>query len=397
MADKAMQFEHITTDQQLHDFCESIAAAKLVAFDTEFVSEDTYRPELCLVQLAAGGQLAIVDPQPIEDLSPLWDVLCDPDREIIVHSAREEFHFCLRLAGRRPGRLFDVQIAAGFVGLEYPASLKNLVAQVVNETLPKGETRTDWRRRPLSKRQLEYAMFDVVHLERVRDKLAKRLDKLGRFEWFREEMLAWQDDQEAAEARERWRRVSGVSGLKPRALAIVRELWRWREAEAKRRDQPPKRVLRDDLIVELARRGTSDVKRIRALRGLERGYLQRHLPTIAASIERANNTPDDELPKSQRRETPQKLTVVGQFLATIVSSICRSSKIAPGLVATVQDVRDLVSYQLGVNGPIDEPPALAHGWRAEIVGNAVEEMLNGKVSVRIDDALSDDPLILERR
>jgi ribonuclease D len=392
-----VQYEHITTDQQLLDFCESITDSKLVAFDTEFVSEDTYRPELCLVQLAAGGQLALVDPQPIEDLSPLWDLLCDPAREIIIHSAREEFHFCLRLAGRRPGRLFDVQIAAGFVGFDYPASLKNLVAHVLNETLPKGETRTDWRRRPLSKRQLEYALFDVVHLEELRNKLAKRLEKLGRTGWFREEMLIWQDDQETAESRERWRRVSGVSGLKPRALAIVRELWRWRESEARRRNQPPKRVLRDDLIVELARRGTSDVKRIRALRGLERGYLQRHLPTIAACIERANGVPDSELPRSQRRDTPRKLTVVGQFLATVVSSICRSSSIAPGLVATVQDVRDLIAHQLGVNGPIDEPPALAHGWRAEIVGNVVEDMLKGNVSVRIDDALSDDPLVLERR
>ena len=138
-----MHYDHITSDQHLRDFCESIAAAPIVAFDTEFVSEDSFLPELCLIQLAAAGRLAIVDPLEVRDLSPLWDILTNPNTETLVHAGREEFRFIGRYSGKRPARWFDVQIAAGLIGLEYPASYATLSAKLLGKNISKDETRTD--------------------------------------------------------------------------------------------------------------------------------------------------------------------------------------------------------------------------------------------------------------
>lgn len=392
-----MQYEHITTDKQLESFCDRISAAHTIAFDTEFVSEDTYRPELCLVQVAAGGELAVIDPQAVNDLTPFWKLLTDTKRETIVHAGREELRFCLRAIGDRPSRLLDVQIAAGFIGLEYPASYGTLLSRVLKKSLAKGETRTNWRRRPLSDRQIEYALQDVLYLEPLRDKLVQRLEELGRHQWLKVETEQWQQHIESAEANEQWRRVSGTSGLKPRQLAIVRELWRWRDGEAERRDKPPRRVLRDDLIVEFSRRQSSDPKRIRAIRGMERRDLSRHVDDFAAAIERALQLPDDECPRPLRRSSTPELTLLGQFMTTALGSICRHQEIASSLVGTAQDVRDLIAWRLNMPGISNEPPALACGWRESVVGSAIDELLQGKLVMRITDPLSSQPLTIEPR
>jgi ribonuclease D len=207
------------------------------------------------------------------------------------------------------------------------------------------------------------------------------------------EMAAWQDDVEASRTREKWRRVSGINGLSARSLAIVRELWRWREKEAERRDLPVRRVLRDDLIVELARRQTADAKRIQAVRGLERGDLKRLLPEIARHIDMALHSPEGDYPQFERREVPQQINVLGQFLATALTSICRAARLAPSLVGSASDVRDLIAFRLGY-GP-DEPPQLARGWRAEVVGQQLDDLLAGRTSIRIIDPESEEPLAFE--
>lgn len=393
-----MRYDHITTERGLADYCDSIASAKAIAFDTEFVSEDSYRPDLCLVQVAAAGKLAVIDTKAVENIDLFWNLLAAEGHETIVHAGREEFRFCARAVGKRPARLFDVQLAAALIGLEYPAAYGTLISKLLGERLGKGETRTDWRKRPLSEGQLEYALQDVLYLEPLRDLIAGKLDKLGRLSWLADETADWQRDLEAFEAAERWNRVSGISGMSARSLAIVREIWRWREQEAERRDRNPKRILRDDLLVELAKRQTSDVKRIRSVRGMERGDLQRHLQELADCVEKAMEIPDDALPRSARGDSGPHLTLLGQFLATALGSICRSANVAPSLVGTAQDVRELIYYQLELgsagSGP---PPALATGWRAEVVGNLFDDLLHGKLAICITDPLSDHPLAFEPR
>jgi ribonuclease D len=391
-----VQYENITTERELIDFCEVASSAKSIAFDTEFVSEDSYRPDLCLIQVAAGPRLAVIDTKVVTDVTPFWRMLSADGHQTVVHAGREEFRFCRGAIGQRPRNLFDVQIAAGLIGLEYPAAYNTLISKLLGKTLQKGETRTDWRRRPLSQRQLEYALQDVVYLEPLRDILESRLEKLGRRTWLDAEMASWQDQLEAAESDQRWRRVSGISGMTPRSLAIIRELWRWREIEAESRDRPAKRVLRDDLIVELAKRQTADIKRIRAVRGLERGDLQRHLPKLARCIERALSLPDSQCPRIIRGGGGPQLNLLGQFLTTALGCICRAATVAPSLVGTGQDVRDLIAYRLGLNDVSQtELPALAQGWRAEVVGHSIDELLAGQLSIRITDPLSEQPLAFE--
>ncbi len=392
-----MQYDHISTDQQLQQFCSDIADADAIGFDTEFVSEDTYRPDLCLIQVAAAGRLAIIDPKAVTDVTPFWQLIAQPGHVTIVHAGREEFRFCVDAVGKRPNNFFDLQIAAGLVGLEYPASYGKLVQKLLDESLAKGETRTDWRRRPLTDRQLDYALLDVCYLEPMHDQLTARLKELGRLPWLATEMESWQGEIEQQDSTERWRRISGVSSLSTRSLAVARELWRWRDEEAKRRNRPVKRVLRDDLIVELARRQSADARRIRAVRGMERSDIKKYYDSIIEAIARALALPNSECPATRSRRSSHQQNTVSQFLSTALNSICRTAEIAPGIVATVQDVRELVAFLLDDESEVAETPVLAQGWRAEIVGQQIEMLLNGEMSIRIQNPKGDIPLVFEKR
>jgi ribonuclease D len=394
MSRVAHQF--ITTDAELADFCQAMSAAPTVAFDTEFVSEHTYRPQLCLVQVAAGQQFAVIDPLAVGDMTPFWRTLVEGDREVVVHAGREEMSFCLDAVDRQPERLIDVQLAAGLIGMEYPAGYGNLISRLLGKTAHKAETRTDWRKRPLSDRQIAYAVDDVRYLLAIRDALRERLTDLGRTAWLTEEMDIWKAALLQSLGEERWRRVGGSSTLSGRSLAIVRELWRWRDAEARQRNRPARQILRDDLIVELAKRRSSDGRQIAAIRGFERGDLRRAIPAMSAAIRAALEMPEDDLPRLHRRESNQHLAMVGQFLNSALTSLCRTQQVAPSLVGTVEDVRELVAYRLadGANGA--ELPALMRGWRARVVGQLLDDLLAGKVAIRIQDPLSDHPLSFER-
>jgi ribonuclease D len=387
--------EHITTDKQLKQLCHELAAAPSIAFDTEFVSEHTYRPELCLIQVAAGERMVVIDPQSISDVTPFWELLAAPGHETIVHAGREELLFCLASVGKPPTRLFDVQIAAGLVGNEYPAGYGSLLFKLLGTRLNKGETRTDWRRRPLSGSQISYALDDVRYLDALSGKLRGRLEQLRRTAWLEGEMQAWQEDVAATRGDERWWKVSGTSGLSRRNLAVVREVWRWRENEAEKRDCPTRRVLRDDLIIELAKRKSADVKQIRAIRGMERRDLDRAIPQLAAAIKRGLELPEDQLPAPQQRDVPAQLNVLGQFLSTALAGICRAAELAPSMVGTASDVRDLVAFRLGLTNGDEGPPLLGRGWRAEIVGRMIDDLLAGRVAVRIGDPLAAEPLVFE--
>ncbi len=390
-----MQHQTITTDRQLQQYCRELADCKSIAFDTEFVSEHTYRPVLCLVQVAAEGEPAVIDAVAVDRMQPFWETIAEGDHETIVHAGRSEMEFCLEATGRLSERVFDVQLAAGLAGFEYPASYNTLVANLLGERPHKHETRTDWRRRPLSKRQIQYALDDVLHLHAIRDVLHAKLKELGRLEWLAEETAAWGRRIELARSSHRWRRTSGIAGLNARTLAIVRELFNWRESEAQRRDCPVRRVLRDDLIVELAKRGSAEVRHIRVLRGMERGDLHRRLDEISDHIQRALDLPEDECPKTIRRKHSAKLSVLGQFLFAALGSIARELQLAPGLVGTPEDIRELVAYRTHGNAADRHIPKLAQGWRAELIGRTFDDLLAGKTSVRIADVTSDHPLTFE--
>lgn len=390
-------FDHVTTGTQLADLVDRLGAQDFLAFDTEFVSEHTYRSQLCLVQVAAPGVLAVIDTLAVDELEPFWRLLTDPRRTTIVHAGREEMGFILQAIGTRPANLFDVQIAAGLVDHDYPAGYAAIVRRLLNVQTSKGETRTDWRRRPLSTAQLDYALDDVRYLERMWRKLEGKLASAGRSAWMESEMATWQDEVAESFTRKRWRRVSGLSGLSRRELAIAREVWHWRDAVAEQRDMPPKRVLRDDLLVELSKRKSADPQHISAIRGMQRSDLRHILPGLAAAIDRGLTLPESECPGGEpHRAPPPHLAVLGQFMATAVAGMCRQMKIAPALVGTASDMRDLLAWKLGYRDDDAAPPVLATGWRQTVVGELIDDLLAGKAAIRVGDLSSHDPLVIDR-
>jgi ribonuclease D len=268
---------------------------------------------------------------------------------------------------------------------------------LLGEKLHKGETRTDWRKRPLSEAQIEYALQDVIHLIPLRNRLRSQLEEMGRLEWFQGEMESWRKRTEDSESRSRWRRVNGTAGLSRRSLMVVKEIWHWREEQARQRDCLSRRVLRDDLIVELARRARPGVSQIRAVRGLQRRDLQKHLPELSACIDRALSQPIDQSVKPRRPELPPQIGILAQFLNTALTSMCHHASISPGIVGTIQDVRDLIGHELKLVEADDEigPPVLTEGWRGELVGRKLVDLLSGKLALRLTDPLSDQPLTFE--
>jgi ribonuclease D len=428
-----VNYTNIATEAELRQYCHSLASAKRIAFDTEFVSEHTYRPVLCLIQVVADDRPAVIDAIAVPDVTSFWEAVAAPGHETIVHAGRGEVDFCIRSINRSPANLIDVQIAAALVGAEYPAGLAALVSKFLGRRPMKHETRTDWRRRPLSKRQIEYALADAACLMPLWDAIREKLEQLGRMSWLEEEMGHWLHAVERSLRHERWRRLAGQASLDPRGLAILRELYHWREAEARRRDQPVRRVLRDDLIVELARRATADVKRISAVRGLERGDLRKRISEIAAAIARGLELPEDECPHRAPAERGSELSTLGQFLFAALGSLCRQAQLAPNFVASPNDIRNWVAYHVagkkgdsphlperpagccaqmgavpffppeGRSGKLDPSPShpaehvppLARGWRAEFVGRLLEDVLSGKLSLRVGDPWSDHPLVFE--
>jgi len=407
---------YIDTAGGLREFCDKIIGEKSVAFDTEFVSEHTFRPVLCLIQVAAGEESAVIDPIAIGDVTPFWEAVAQPGHETVVHAGRGEVEFCLRSIGRPPANLFDVQIAAGLAGAEYPAGLASLISKFLGRRTAKHETRTDWRRRPLSKRQIEYAVADARWLPPLRDAIRAKLVEFGRLDWFAEETDSWMNDLNRSLSKNRWRRLLGNASLDAREQAVVRELFHWREGEARRRDCPARRVLRDDLIVELARRGSADPKRIGAVRGLERGDLKRRINDLAEAVRRGLDNPESEADAEQRpREHNAENSVLGQFLFAALGSLCREAQLAPNMVGTPGDIRNWMAHRARTkqgakpSGPrrpenpdakSDAPaayavPKLARGWRAEFVGRLFDDLLDGKKSIRVGDPDSEHPLVLD--
>lgn len=388
-----MDYLQVHNAQELAELCRRIVSSPRVGFDTEFVSEDTFRPELCLVQVVTEHGMAVIDPQLVGDLSPFWNALADGNHVTICHAAREEINFSLTAIDRVPANVFDTQIAAAFCSNEYPGAYSSVVSRVLGKSPAKGEQRTDWRRRPLTKEQISYALEDVRYLFALHDEISSQIEKLGRTSWLEEEMASFMEEVATARSRQRWRKVSGIGNLAPRNLAIVRELWFWRQEEAERRNLPPRRVLRDDLIVELAKRKTADPDKIRDLRGMNYRSLKSVVDSIGKCIQRGLEAPLDDLKPPRTGSMPSQLNLLGQVLIPAVTSICRREQIAASLACTATDIREMIAWEIGFGrGTQEELPTLAKGWRAQLIGNLIDDVLSGRKSIRIDDPRSEHPL-----
>ena len=371
--------------------------ADLVGMDTEFVAEDCYRPDLCLLQISTRQAVYILDPHGLDDLRGIWDLLVDGQRTVIVHAGREEILFAYRATGKSLANLFDVQLALGLLGGEYPASYGKLVQRTLGELVPKGETRTDWRKRPLSTAQLEYAALDVLHLPQLYDALSDELQRLGRLQWLFDEVARRQSNLIDTQLQEGWHRLSGIQSLHGRQLGIVQQLWAWRDARAEQKNMPARRVLRDDLIVELAKRGSADAKKIAHIRGLHHTGFQRFIPEIAQCVARGLSADPPQPPWHGQGKRPRPPALLQQYLTAAMSYLCRTHDISPSIVGTSDDVGRLASYWLsGDSLSADDPefPQLLRGWRAELVGRPLYDIFTGRRALRVQDPSNEMPLSL---
>ena len=376
---------------------QAIGQAPVVGFDTEFVGESTYEPQLCLLQVSTPERILLIDPLSRIDLREFWLMLTAPGREVVSFCAREELLFCLRYAARLPGSLFDPQVAAGLVGFGYPLSHTDFVRRVLNIDLEPSETYTDWLRRPLSEQQLRYAAADVRHLLAAHRALIDRAERMGRLGWIKSECERLVELVTESQREERWWRLPGISRLDGRTLAVLRELWRWRENRARAANLPPRRVMGDALLVQIARRSPRDIGGLVALRGMARGHLRNAGAEIIAAVRAGLSVLEEELPAlvaAVRHDAPApQVAILGQLLTIFVKTIAFELQVDASLLAATSDLQEVVRWHLG--SVDDGPPQVLTGWRGEILEPVLVELLEGKRSVRVGDVTSPSPICID--
>ena len=384
----------ISHQEAFAELCDHIRESGLVAFDTEFVSESTYRPELGLLQFATDDRCVAVDPLEIQDLSAWWEIMADADTRVIVHGGQAEIRFCLHLIGKPPRNLYDIQLAEGFRGRSYPLSYSAIVQRVLNCQVDGSQTRTDWLRRPLSQEQLQYALEDVHHVLEIWRTQMQWLQENQRAEWVESEMQRMIDDIVSDDAMPPWQRLSGTHKLSRRELAVLHQLADWREADAASRNRPVRRIMRDDLLIDLARRKPKTVQQALATRDMNRPEYKRRLDEIVEIIARAMQIPGEELPPkagSRRQESSSDEQVISKLLALSLSNQCAELDISQTLVATNRDLTELVRYHR-FNARRNGVPRILNGWRAEIFGQLLLDVMDGKVSFRVAPPQAATPL-----
>jgi ribonuclease D len=388
----------VTQPDELSACVEQLARCRRLGVDTEFVGENSYHPQLCLIQVATDEGLYLIDPLTAGPLDAFWGVVVDPASEIVVHAGREEIRMCYLASGKAPTNLVDLQLAAGLAGLSYPLGHGPLVKEVLGISLSKGETLTEWGKRPLTKSQVRYAFDDVRFLLATWEKLSTRLDELGRRDWLREESgrlihAAIPNAPTEIGATEKFRKLRGVGALDRRRLAIVRELFTWREQAAAKNNRPPRTIVRDDLLLEIARRGPTREAELHVIRGLPR----RDLEAIVQAVERGRALSIEQCPAlAERDQDPPQVSMVVGLLMAVLGDICARRHLAANLVATTQDVKLLVRSRFAdLDMPADS--LLTQGWRQEFILPELVAVLDGRRDVRVADVRAEAPLSYRER
>src|SRR5438128_1900889 len=381
----------VATAQELAACCAYLDSCQEFGFDTEFVGEETYHPRLCLVQVATAERLILIDPVTAGPLDAFWKLVVDLGKLVIVHAGREEVRLCRLWTGQVPGNLFDLQIAAGLAGLAYPLGHAALVNQALGIQIAKGETLTEWRDRPLTALQIRYAFDDVRYLLPLWRRLQDRLQELGRQDWAREEFSRLAANAAPEEpSLEKWRKLRGLGSLDRRRLAIVRELNQWREEVAERTNRPARTIVRDDLLIEIARRNPHREGDLSVIRGLPR----RDVAAILQAVQRARALPVEACPElADRDQDPPQVQLITNVLTAVHGDFCAHHRLAPNLVAKTQDIRLLVRARL-TGEPLPATSLLTHGWRGAHVLPHLLAVLEGRRTLRITDVKSETPFTI---
>ena len=347
-----------------------------LGLDTEFMPEGRYKPLLCLIQIAVGDEIAVLDPLEGFDHGPLAEVLADPAVEILVHAGRQDVAILRREWSTTFTNVFDTQVAAGFAGFSAQAGYNGLLHDVLRIRLPKTASFTRWDARPLTEEQLRYARGDVEHLVALADEIARRLDQRGRLEWAREECRAIAEATDERDPEEVWRRLPRVSGLDPRDRAVARELAAWRERTAAEEDRPVGSVLRDPTVVELAKRQPAGRRELSQIRGVNPDVVRRRGPDILAAIERGRAADPVMLDEGDRLSTEAMDGPVIALAESLVRSRAQEAGLAYELIAARADLAPVVVAAR--RGRSEPDVRTLRGWRRELVGAELLELLAGR-------------------
>ena len=369
---------HLSTVEALSQFAQEAIRTGLLAIDTEFLSGKTYYAKLCLIQLAAGGQAAYVDPLALKDLSPLIDILLDGSILKIMHAASQDMALLSRLCGRPPKPVFDTQVAATLAGHASQTGYGKLVAALTGVTLEKSESFTDWSRRPLTDKQVQYALDDVIYLEPMYLALTRELEASGRLGWLTDDFEALSNPETyETPLQELYRSIKHATRLNGRQLAILREVAAWRETEAQRRNLPRQWVLKDEVLIELARRKPATPEALGELRDLNPRSLGDHGRDLLAAISAGLAVPNSELPRLSHRPAPDSNQEgVVKLMGALVRLRAETHGIAVPLLASQSDLEAMAS------GDVKDNP-LMHGWRREMIGQELLRLLDGKLSMSV--------------
>ena len=374
---------YIQDEAGLKVLCERLRESDRLALDTEFMGEDTYAPRLEIIQVATDDLIAIVDRRAVPGLNGFLELLTDPNILKIVHAGRQDLEI-FSVEGGSISPVFDTQVAAAMVGYGTQIGYGQLVLQVVGVSLDKTETFTNWAQRPLTAEQLDYAHEDVRHLFALHAHLRDRLKALGREEWAEEEFQRLQavSGEEARAPQLRYQRIRGWEGLRPRARGVLRELAVWREHEAHKRDRPRGRVLRDDVLLEIARRGPTTLEGLRSLRGVQPSQVDKYGESLVTAIQRGLSVPERELPRAEKRKRVDPESAgLADLLGTALKVRAIEASISPQLLASSADL-EVFALERG-RGEAEKLPIL-QGWRRALAGEHLREVMEGKLTVGYD-------------
>jgi len=371
----------LSSTDELAAFCDRLKSEDAIAVDTEFMREKTYWSKLCLVQVSGTSEAAAIDPLAAGmDLRPLFDLMSAPQPLKVFHAARQDLEIFYSLTGHLPTPIFDTQLAAMVCGFGDQVAYETLVAKLVRAKLDKGSRFTDWSLRPLSQRQIDYALGDVTYLLPVYTKLRAKLEENGRAEWLAAELTQLTDpasyemDPQLAYRRIKHRSSSG------RLLAVLRELAAWRESEARSRNIPRTWVLRDESLLEIAHQRPATPEELARTRGLGRKFVDGGQGgEVLAAVARGLELPDGQLPEPRlKRDLPKSVGPVSDLLKVLLKMKCDSEGVAQRLIASADDVERIAAF-----GEDADVSAL-NGWRRRVFGEDALKVRKGELALAVN-------------
>ena len=372
----------ITHQEELEDVIERLGRSDFVTIDTEFIRETTFWPELCLVQLATPDTSALIDPlAPGIDLAPFFDLMANEHTTKVFHAARQDIEIIFHLGELIPHPVFDTQVAAMVCGFGDSVSYDQLVQKITGERIDKSSRFTDWRRRPLSDKQLDYALADVTHLIDVYQHLRQRLERDNRGDWVNEEMqVLTARETYDPHPDDAWKRLK-MRVKKPQELAIVQAVAAWREREARERNVPRGRVIKDDAIFEIAQQAPRDSGELGRLRSTPRGWERSSTATaLIGVVNEALELPKEQLPRLPKQaQQPEGTGAAAELLKVLLKLVAEEEGVAPKVLASSDDIE-----KIAARGEDADVPAM-HGWRREVFGERALALVRGDVALKFDN------------